>query len=175
MSRTLAACGLSSLFVQPLRPVLFFPLVWALGCTPAPAEDPQSQLKAWNVELSEEAFLGRAQVGDATPVRLMLEAGMDPNVAGARGETALRYAAANGKPEVVRLLLEAGADVNVEDADGLTPLRYAAYYGHKDVVETLLENGADLDGGSRDGWTAEAVALGRGHADIVRILRDARS
>ena len=31
-------------------------LVGAAGCAPAPAEDPISQLKAWNVKYSEKTF-----------------------------------------------------------------------------------------------------------------------
>lgn len=149
-------------------------LVCAAGCAPAPADDPRAQLKARNVKYSEKMFRSRAQMGDLKSVQLMLEAGMDPNVAGAHGETALRYAASTGRTDIVNVLLEAGADVNIEDKDGFTPLRYAVYNGRRDIVEALLAKGADVQGGSGDGWTPEAVAMGRGYPEIVRLLKDAR-
>lgn len=149
-------------------------LMGAAGCAPAPAEDPRAQLKARNVKYSEKSFRSRAQMGDLKSVQLMLEAGMDPNVAGAHGETALRYAAASGKTGIVNALLEAGAEADIEDTDGFTPLRYAAYNGHRDIVEALLAKGAHVQGGSGDGWTPEAVAMGRGYPEIVRLLRDAQ-
>ena len=139
-----------------------------------PADDPRAQLKARNVKYSEKSFRSRAQVGDLKSVQLMLEAGMDPDVAGAHGETALRYAASTGRTAVVNVLLEAGANVNIEDQDGLTPLHYAAYNGHRDIVEALLAIGADVQGGSGEGWTPEAVAMGRGYPEIVRLLKNAR-
>lgn len=144
------------------------------GCSPAPAQDAQSKLAAWNVEYSPEALRNRAAVGDLTAVQLLLEAGIDFNAKDQRGGSALRYAVTGGHLEIVSALLEAGADVNVEDNDGYTPLRYAAYNNQPKIAAALLEKGADVNGGSADGWTPEAVAIGRGHPAVVRLLKDAQ-
>lgn len=56
-------------------------------------------------------------------VRLLLEAGADPNTEHDQGATALGWAASGGHAQEVELLLEHGADVNLgEPCSGLIPL-----------------------------------------------------
>jgi len=56
-------------------------------------------------------------------VKLLLEAGADPDAKTPDGDTALHLAAFDGKLDIVRTLVEGGADMNVKDAAGKTALQ----------------------------------------------------
>jgi ankyrin repeat protein len=85
--------------------------------------------------------------GKAEIVRMLLEAGADPNKesAGESDGTPLCAAASWGYAEVVRLLLQYGADPNrIERPDEfpMTALAWARRNHHDEVAHLLLENGA---------------------------------
>ena len=85
--------------------------------------------------------------GEAEIVRVLLEAGADPNLeSGGESEgTPLCAAAAWGRAEIVRLLIQHGADPNaVESENGgpMTALAWAERAGHAEVVKLLVEAGA---------------------------------
>ncbi|CAK9115055.1 unnamed protein product [Durusdinium trenchii] len=83
-----------------------------------------------------------AERGHLEVVRLLLEAGADPNAATRCGHTVLMFAAQNGHLEVARVLLEVGADPNAAMQDGATALMDATVHGHLEVVRVLLKAGA---------------------------------
>src|SRR5262245_51440158 len=66
------------------------------------------------------ALIIAAQLGTPEAVKLLLEAGADPNATNAAGATALMRAAANA--EMVATLLSRGAQVNVRSRLGHTAL-----------------------------------------------------
>lgn len=59
-------------------------------------------------------------------VRLLLEAGANPNAVNPQGDTALHIAAHDGRLEPLRELVAGGADVTLRNAAGQTPLELVA-------------------------------------------------
>ena len=86
--------------------------------------------------------------------------GVDVNLRGSKGETALCKASHLGYYEVVSLLLGApGIDVNKADEGGQTPLWWASWEGHTEVVKVLLAApGIDVNKANNDGKTPLSVA-----------------
>lgn len=117
-----------------------------------------------------EALLAAATRGDRETAKLLLEAGVRPDVRDADDSTALILAAREGHTEMVVLLLDAHADINATDRHGMTPLMAAAGAGHLDVVRTLVAVGADLSAHDSTRFTALMWAEKNGHAQIETLL-----
>ncbi len=157
------------------------------GDTPSPPQDPQAvrlldALRAGRRSAFEQllrAFPRAAQsrgTGGSTPlmfaalygnahdVRLLLDAGADPNARNDARATALLWAVDDA--EKTRVLLAHGADPNARSDDGQTPLLLAAArFGARDVVAALLDGGAALKGQPVFGRAA-----GAGDEATVRLL-----
>jgi ankyrin repeat protein len=71
----------------------------------------------------------------------MLAAKADVNARTARGETALHFAAREGRAALITLLLNHGADVNAVDQFGQTPAYAAWQRGHNIALQLLLARG----------------------------------
>jgi ankyrin repeat protein len=85
-----------------------------------------------------------ALYGDRGAVRLLLNAGANPNDRNDASVTALMWSV--DSVETTRLLLERGADVNARSADGQTPVALAAArFGASDVLKLLIDHGASLE------------------------------
>jgi|SRR5262245_60203657 len=109
-------------------------------------------------------------------VRLLLEAGADPNAAkNMRKSTPLHYAAdgclscsawdAKRQVETIRLLLRSGANIHQQDMNGATPLHRSVRTRCAAAVKCLLEAGADPAMKNKPGSTAFHLAVqntGRG-------------
>ena len=109
-------------------------------------------------------------------VRVLLEAGANPNSQGIAGNTPLSTFAANGLLEGVKLLFARKADVNVRDSYGMTAFIWACHNGHLKVAKFLLENRADplvcdtLNPMKNQGDNALLWAAKRHHVDLVKWL-----
>lgn len=97
-----------------------------------------------------------AYFGHASLVRVLLEAGADPDAVTTGGARLrpIHSAVAGRDATAVRYLLEAGADVSVRQAGGITPLMAAAQHGDEAIVRLLLDHGADPRAPDDQGWTA---------------------
>ncbi len=105
-------------------------------------EDVCSLLAAASDEERQRALALAAQHGHLAVVRLLLEAGEDPNRFSPVGvhsqATPLHQAALAGHTDIARLLVEHGARLDIEDIlfHG-TPLGWAEHAGHHEVAEYL--------------------------------------
>src|SRR6266404_4513054 len=83
------------------------------------------------------ALHGAVARRDVEIVKMLLEAGADPNARQERGFAPLHDAAANGNAALVELLLKHGALADAKTDDGKNPADMAAERGHKEVVKRL--------------------------------------
>ncbi|MDP6905668.1 MAG: ankyrin repeat domain-containing protein, partial [Verrucomicrobiota bacterium] len=76
-------------------------------------------------------------------LRLLLEAGADPNRFDVVGDTPLSRAIMDNSTEIVKLLLEAGADPNLRNPERhhATPIEMA--YKNPEIIRLLIEAGVD--------------------------------
>ena len=102
-----------------------------------------------------------AVAGDIEELQLLIDGGVDVNLADYDKRTALHLASEEGNLEVVQLLVEHGAEVNCKDRWGGTPLRISLTNVHNDVANFLKEKGAYKDGG-----------LVKTNADLKQIAND---
>src|SRR5687767_7881687 len=153
-----------------------------------PAKDGSTALSCaayhCNIEMPR-ALLAASKSGNIQAVKMLLEAGAEPNALTAfQQETALMWAAAEGHDAVIQALLDAKADANTKarvttlqerkHADhptgGLTALMYAVRNGHEAAAKTLIKGGADPKATNADGVTALAVAVVNDRFDLAATL-----
>ena len=123
------------------------------------------------------ALANAAAGGLTAQVRMMLDAGADPNAPyPSGGLTALHLAALGGHLQVVELLVKKGADVNRADANGKTPLDHvlvpipgqapAAAARRQAIADILRAAGARPGAGAAGPFTAAANSAADLHAAI---------
>ncbi len=92
---------------------------------------------------------------NAEGLRLLLDAGGDPNETNPQGDTALHWAVRRGRsPEIVAMLLDAGADIDAVREDGRTAYAVAIVGGQAAVAELLAVRGADTRLSAIDAFVA---------------------
>jgi Ankyrin repeats (3 copies) len=107
--------------------------------------DARVLLAAASGETRQRALALAAQFGHLEIVRMLLDAGEDPNryspPGGHSHATPLHQAALAGHDAIARLLVERGARLDIEDLHHhATPGGWAAYAGHAEFAETLGYN-----------------------------------
>jgi ankyrin repeat protein len=116
-------------------------------------------------------------------LKLILEHGVDPDMADGAGYTVLHHLASdycrasNEEARVIRatMLLDAGASLTKRDSLlKSTPLGWACRWGRIELVRLYLERGADPVEADAEPWaTPLSWATKRGHHEIVQLLRSA--
>ena len=91
-------------------------------------------------------------------VKLLLDAGAEPDARDSNGFTPLLDAAEQGRTLVVRALLLAGAKVNNTNTTGRTALWLAASRGHEETVTYLIKRDADPALAGADGQAPLHIA-----------------
>ncbi len=133
---------------------------------------PTSHDRGWVDFAGSTPFWRAAHSTDVEAMRILVEAGADPNVATNAGATPLMVAAGVGwvgnftqnAPgsfmEAVRYCLELGNDINAADNRGYTALHGAAGRGDAEMARYLVEQGARVDALTRDGNSPADMAFG---------------
>lgn len=109
-------------------------------------EDARALLAEAGPELRHGALALAAQLGRIEIVRMLLDAGEDPDRFNPEGmhahATPLHHAALGGHKEVARLLVERGARIDIADRCWrATPAGWAEYGGHGELAEYLRRSG----------------------------------
>jgi ankyrin repeat protein len=101
-------------------------------------------------------------------VRILIDAGADPNLADNKGKTPLIV---NSQDlEIAKMLIAHGANVNARADDGFTPLVNA---GTVELTQLLLEHGADPFAKTEQGKTALDWARQMNQKDQAALLEAA--
>ena len=110
-----------------------------------------------------------AALGSLESMRLLLDAGADPNAANDFAATPLMWCA--GDAAKVRLLLSKGAHPDARSKLGRTPLLIAAAYdGATEAARLLIEKGADVNARDKSGISVLEQAASSNHIELVRLL-----
>jgi ankyrin repeat protein len=125
-----------------------------------------------SVEDENGKFIHR-WIGDPLEsVRLLIEAGADPNSIAKHGDYPLEHAI--GFPEIVQSLIEAGANLELTDkVYKQTALHFAVLYSDIETVRLLLAAGAFHSPVEKDGETPIDIARQRNLIDIAALLEAA--
>ncbi|XP_054900977.1 ankyrin repeat and MYND domain-containing protein 1 isoform X2 [Poeciliopsis prolifica] len=98
------------------------------------------------LEVSSELLIQHSFRGELHAVSQILQDGtIYPDVADARGQTALIAATVNSHNDVIHLLLDSGADIDKMNDEGMNALAvcYVLYYPFESLKSTLIEPPAD--------------------------------
>lgn len=102
---------------------------------------------------------------------LLARQDLQVNITTASGDTALNWAALEGKTRAVEALLDRGACPHVVNRTLHSALFFAAQQGHDEIVSILLSQpGVDIDSTSSSGETPLMQAAMNGHESTVRLL-----
>lgn len=130
----------------------------------------------WN----KSALMIAAENGHADVVRLLLEAGANPDAATFSGPNILVRAAVNGHRDVVRALIGGGADPNATDSFERTSLiamphapSFRPHPMHGEIVLELVRGGLNLAARDKDGRSALLTAVEFGHVELIRAILNA--
>ncbi|CAI9631388.1 unnamed protein product [Alternaria burnsii] len=93
-----------------------------------------------------------AQRGDASLVKVLLEAGYNVDTRDSHGRSALHIATILGHFEMAKGLISLGASVDCKDGRGNTALRLAIQKKRCDFIDMLLESSADTTGVKAHEW-----------------------
>lgn len=151
------------------------PLLYRL--TMAGLEDNVKGILKQNVDVNERAEYGWTALLSASAqgypriLRLLLEAGGNPDIGNVNGITPLMYGARYGNLEIIKILLEYGANIDLQDTYGMTALIVASRDGHLNVVDKLLKAGANSTLKDLNGMTALDIAYKNKHGKIAKRLR----
>jgi len=106
-------------------------------------------------------------INNAQLVKMLLDAGADPDIQDELGQTALMKAGYTGNIEIVKRLLNAGADPNIQDENGSTVLFDVINRGHVKVLKLLLRKGINPNIEDNNNRTALMMADYRGNDEFL--------
>ena len=141
---------------------------------PASFADAVAELKAMGITAIDEAQLfSSIDDGNAKAVKLLIAAGLKPNLKDSDGRTPLGEAVAMQRPEVVATLLAAGADPKDPANTGL--VMRATSNGDIAIVRSLLAAGAPVDTPDEQGVTPLAMSARVGNPELVKLFIESKA
>jgi hypothetical protein len=134
--------------------------------------DAHYQVGGWDTPIpsADSPLYQAAQRGDVDTVRLLLNAGGNPDELNTHGWTPLMIAVAQQHLDTARLLLAKGGNPNLENLLGRNALMFAARYGNEELVRALLDHGANPNLNNSDDPGALGAAAANGHLGVVALL-----
>ncbi len=120
-------------------------------------------------EFCQQAF-DFARQNDKQSLEVMLDSGLNVNLANHKGNTLLMLAAYHNSLDVARMLLERGALVDKKNDKNQTPLAGVCFKGYYQMAQLLIEFGANPDEDNGMGLTPMNCAIMFRHADIAALL-----
>nr|XP_008123841.2 PREDICTED: ankyrin repeat and SOCS box protein 2 [Anolis carolinensis] len=103
-------------------------------------------------------------------MRVLLQAGAEPDIANKSRETPLYKACERKNAEAVQVLLQYNADANHRCNRGWTALHEAVARNDLDIIEHLVKAGVKIDAANCYGITSLFVAAESGHLEALRYL-----
>ena len=98
------------------------------------------------------ALMIACRMRNTPAIHVLLDAGADPNIADADGDTSLHYAARNYLcAEALQTIISHSGDVNATNKNNVTALMIACEKSNKDAINILLNAGADPNIADADG------------------------
>lgn len=133
---------------------------------------PAASQKEWLAQessgLRNTPLMAAVTADNMVLVRLFLDAGADPTVRNATGNTVLHSAAQKGHTELLAFFMTARPEVaalmNEKNNGERTPLHLAARDGHHDAVNLLVARGAEIS------LEDAMIARERGHVAVAELL-----
>lgn len=125
--------------------------------------------------------LHRAAGSSYKSLKILLEAGAEPNACDAVGYTAMHYAAVADRPGNIKLLAKYGADPSIPSTEdesewrlcaGSTPMHAAARKKHPNCIKSLAGIGAALNPIDRKGRTPLHYSAMNKRPECVKVLCD---
>ncbi|KAJ5509678.1 hypothetical protein N7527_011821 [Penicillium freii] len=123
-----------------------------------------------DVNLQMAAIHEIAAVGNIQALDRLFVSGVDIDIRGEDGATALHRACQNGQKETVEMLIQRGADIQRVSSRWGAPIAAASAGGSADIVELLLNKGVNIDGVDEEDDTALTLALATGHTEVAHLL-----
>ncbi|MFO1487931.1 MAG: ankyrin repeat domain-containing protein [Verrucomicrobiota bacterium] len=118
---------------------------------------------------------GKAEKPHLDVVKLLLEAGANPDAASNNGTTPLVEAVRIGSKPLVNSFLAAGAKSHLQAGAKLSPLHAAAAKGRTEIVELLLARGVPVGLRDAQGKTALMDAVSCGQITVMETLLEAKA
>lgn len=137
------------------------------------ADKAKEELDRIGVAVTQLSLFQASERRNPETLKLLLKAGMNPNVRDEKEWTPLMVASFEGSEDIALILIQHGASVMAKDRGGYTPLHWAALGGFTSVVKLLIQKSADVSARTNYGITPLIQATAKGHFEVSKVLLEA--